>query len=1030
MITTAIIVSIVLSGLVGAAYLSRPALERFLYYFSGFFIGSDIQSRVALSTAVGPSTWQTVDGDLVTFLRIKGSRRLIGPEDFDRLAQRLSDRLAIMLKDGSGKQYGFSVGFLSDPPGTEAIIQETLRPAVATAARLGMSTKAKTWFSSRLSNLRQKCNDEVIILAVTTLKSGLEKKDRERFLAWQRDVFEKAKIGKAKEKDFSQSLAPVYPVLTNRHEAVVKNLIYQFAQPEAGLGILIDTLRTDDAMYYLRRFVDGKGVPQNWRPLVFGLKAPMGSTLERQTDSANTQPLSLARQLFTEPSYELFDDFEIVRREGVYYGSFKLDVCPNEDPAPAFSGFFDQIGRQFPVAVNMEISANGMDYRKMDQMFSSFFGGFGQHNRALRDAWNTLKEIGEQEYVAAFRLVASTWATDRDAVRDQLSTLKMALQSWGGSTVSNESGAPVSLLAATAPALSRENPAPFVPGPLSTFARLLPVFRPASPWDAGQIVLTTREGRPYPVAFGTSLQAFWGTLIFAPPGRGKSFLMNVLNVGMAFSPGQTELPYITIIDKGMSSANTIEVLRAMLPPERKHYAVSIRLRNTAEYAINIFDTQLGLDSPTERERDFQSNMVSALCPALGSESGRFVGLVIDQAYKELSRDSLNAKRWQRALDHDISEKIETLGMRFGEDGTGPRIWDVVDTLFDAGEVHLATLAQRFAVPTLDYLITAASSDAVRDVYGNKQVDGERIIDVFNRSIMTSVREYALLSTYTRFDLGDARIVSIDLEEVLSTTTSEEARRRAEIMILFARQLGAKNYFLKWDEMAKQVPSRYREFQSNRIQRMAETLKFLEYDEFHNAHGMVNVQRMVETDFREGRKYNVVPVLSSQLFQDFSKNLVETSNNYFILGVGSEEAADEVQQAFGLSAAERRAIVQECLGPGSSSQGAPVFCMFKTDRGLVSQVLFNSASAMEMWAFNSSAVDSAVRTAVTRRLDGDFWQALLLLAQEFPVGTARYEIDRMRQAMGNTDDLEKSGIADTVARNVIQKARQREQQKAA
>src|SRR3546814_6262387 len=108
-----------------------------------------------------------------------------------------------------------------------------------------------------------------------------------------------------------------------------------------------------------------------------------------------------------------------------------MDVCPNEDPAPSFSMFFEQIGREFPVAINMEISPNGLECHKMDQMFAGFFGSFGQHNRSLRDAWKALREIGEKEYIAAFRLIATTWSKDKDEVNDQISTLKMALQSWG-----------------------------------------------------------------------------------------------------------------------------------------------------------------------------------------------------------------------------------------------------------------------------------------------------------------------------------------------------------------------------------------------------------------------------------------------------------------------------------------------------------------------------------------------------------------------------------------------------------------------
>src|SRR3546814_2971654 len=79
-----------------------------------------------------------------------------------------------------------------------------------------------------------KCNDELIILSVSTLQSGLGKKDKERFRQWQKDMFAKSKAGTARNRDFSQTPQPVYPVMTNRHDAVMKSLIYNFEHPEAG----------------------------------------------------------------------------------------------------------------------------------------------------------------------------------------------------------------------------------------------------------------------------------------------------------------------------------------------------------------------------------------------------------------------------------------------------------------------------------------------------------------------------------------------------------------------------------------------------------------------------------------------------------------------------------------------------------------------------------------------------------------------------------------------------------------------------
>jgi intracellular multiplication protein IcmB len=590
----------------------------------------------------------------------------------------------------------------------------------------------------------------------------------------------------------------------------------------------------------------------------------------------------------------------------------------------------------------------------------------------------------------------------------------MAVQSWGVSTASNESGAPGVLHVATAPGLARYNVAPILPGPMSTFARMMPVFRPGSPWEVGQLVLRTEEGRLYPVGFGTQLQTFWGTLIFAPPGKGKSFLLNSLNMGLAFSPGLSDLPYITVIDVGMSSTNVVNTLRAMLPESKKHQAVSIRLRNDPAFAINPFDTQLGADAPTERDRDFQVAMISSLSPNLGPEGSRFIGQVIDAAYAEKSRKSLSARKWQRAFDTELSKKIEDLGFELKDN---LRVWDVVDFLFDASMIHEATIAQRYAVPTLEHLISAARTNEVKNNFGSAPTPtGELMMDVFTRAITTAVREYALLSTTTKFDLGDARIVAIDLEEIVSSTGSDEGRRRSAIMIMFARQMGAKNYFLKWEEVEPLLPEKYKRYQANRIAKIFETLKFLEYDEFHVAKGITEVQGLAESDIRVGRKYNVVTLLSSQLIEDFTPGMVECATNIFILGTGNAKSAAKLQALFSLSDTELSAITSQCMGPGP--KGAPLFGFFNTTKGIVTQILYNSASPLEMWAFTSSALDVAVRKNVAKLRGNNEWEALNLLVRQFPNGSARDEIERHSLNMTDDATADEAGITMTVAKLAI------------
>lgn len=1043
MLTIIITVAILSAALLGVAWMSRLQIERLIFFIGTFLVGNDMQTKVALVTPVDQHTFMNANGDLVTYVLIRGAQRLIGSQEFNVLSAAVSTELATKMRDGTGRQHEFSFSYLSDPSGAGELIRFLFAPSIATAKRMGASIHSQRWFDEKSKLLETLCNDEIMLMSVTTLRSGcLTDRDDERYSEWLKElrgiVHESLKkegltLAEMTDSSFVQPILPVYSIIKSRHEAVTDSLVQRFFKlssdgADSGgsdnmMGLISEKLEVDRAIYYVKRFVSGKGVPIEWRPRLLD-SANFGARDTRvKGDLAHILPIPLARQLFTEPFKEKFESVEYVESEGIYYASLKMDVFGTKNPAPSFNQVINSLGKNFPYSYSVELLPNGMSERGVDQFFAGFFGGFGQHNQLVKKAWDELKNRkGEGEYIAAQRAIFTTWATSLDKLSDNLSFMKMCVQSWGSTTVSNESGSPLSLLMASAPALSRVSVAPVIPAPMSAIARQLPLYRTASPWTGGQLLLRTEDGKPYPMMFGSTKQAAWGTLVFAPPGRGKSFLMNTLNAGLLFSAGIRDLPYITIVDKGMSSANVIEMARGILPPDRRDQAISIRLRNTVEYAINMFDTQLGLDIPTERERSSQVNMVSAICPAIGPNGIAFIGQVIDEAYRTLSRSSLKAKRWQRALDQDITKKIEIEGMNLNDDNNMPRIWDVVDFLFDLGEVKLATRAQRFAVPIMDDLITSANSTVVKDLYRKAPTpSGELVIEVFMRSITTALREYALLSTYTRFDIGDARVISIDLEEVLASSSSEEGRRRAAIMMMFARQLGAKNYFLKWeDEFEHLVPPRYKAYQEGRVKVMYETLKFLEYDEFHNAQGMEDVLREVRQDFREGRKYNVVPLLSSQLFTDFDDELVETANNFFILGVGSASAAVQIQKVFHLTEAERMTILNKCLGP--SAKGAPLFGLFKTNDGSVSELLYNSASTMEIWAFNSSAVDSSMRRELTHALDDDYWLSLRVLSHYFPQGTVRYAVEDMRNKMAELEGGDDDGVVATLARQIAAKAK--------
>lgn len=61
------------------------------------------------------------------------------------------------------------------------------------------------------------------------------------------------------------------------------------------------------------------------------------------------------------------------------------------------------------------------------------------------------------------------------------------------------------------------------------------------------------------------------------------------------------------------------------------------------------------------------------------------------------------------------------------------------------------------------VVTICQLFAIQDLYRKITVStGEPLIYDFARMISSAVREYLIISEVTRFDLGDARVVALDL----------------------------------------------------------------------------------------------------------------------------------------------------------------------------------------------------------------------------------------------------------------------------
>jgi intracellular multiplication protein IcmB len=293
-------------------------------------------------------------------------------------------------------------------------------------------------------------------------------------------------------------------------------------------------------------------------------------------------------------------------------------------------------------------------------------------------------------------------------------------------------------------------------------------------------------------------------------------------------------------------------------------------------------------------------------------------------------------------------------------------------------------------------------------------------------VTSAIREYPILSSVTQFDIAGARICSLDLMDV-APQGDESADRQTSIMYMLARHALVRSWWMS-KETIQNVPQKYQEFHELRLQEVAETPKRMCYDEFHRTSKSTSVRNQIIRDVREGRKRGVQIVLTSQLLDDFSKDMVDLATGVWVLGTAiSDKAVDDVQERFGLSQTARQVIRYKLTGP--KSIGAPCLLVLGTTDGRYEQHLYNTLGPIELWALSTSAEDVGIRNRLYARLGAG--RARVMLATTYPGGSARGEIRRRvlaRSEEGDSRQAMISAIIEEIVEEIVaaSKAAQKEE----
>jgi intracellular multiplication protein IcmB len=966
------------------------------------------ESYCDLETADSPTVLVNHDGSLLSILKIEGVTALAGNEEFDRLVEGLTNAFqAAMGRPGHALQVYFS----HDKQNIKKVIQDIYEPAEATAKRLELSLD--DLFSERVDFLAQYCAEERVYFVLYTRPYNLPP---DQLKSANKAKLKMIKDIKAPAFKNTQTIFAAIPELRDTHDAYVRAILNDLS----ALNVFSRLLNVHDAVHAIRMTADPDFTAPDWKATL-----PGDQIMPREINGFDGDPSdllwpSLAKQVIPRDAHSL--DLRTIRMGNKIYSSVFIDLFP-KDLRPFMSLFARILPSHIPWRISFLIESEGLNTLKLKGLLSSILSFSSAQNRLISDSVNLLKylQLNTDDAIVRLRVVATTWAPEDQLplLRRRSSELVKAIEGWGSTDVSEICGDPFAGFVSSMLATTLRSAAVPSVAPLSHVIGMLPITRPASPWEHGALLFRTPDGKPWPFQPGSTQQTTWIDLVYARPGSGKSVLSNALNLALCLSGGLTRLPRIAIIDIGPSSSGLISLLKEALPASKRHLVAYHRLRMTPDYSINPFDTQLGCRYPTALERAFLVNFLTLLTTPLGALKpydgmADLAGLVVDELYKSLA-DEFNPTPYASGVEEFIDSILEEIGFVKDSKSTW---WEVTDALYSAGFIHEALLAQRYAMPLLADAASICRTPSIEDLYEKVTAPtGESLINAFSRMISAAVREYSILSRVTSFDIGDARIVSLDLDEV-AKSGGDAADRQTAVTYMLARYVLARHYYLT-EESLNNVPEQYQPYHKDRILEIREDPKRIVYDEFHRTSKSAAVRDQVIIDMREGRKWKVQIALLSQSVDDFDAIMIDFSTAIYVMDAGPSQAIEKTTQIFGLSNTAKTALRTRVHGPRQG--GATFLVQYATKNGVNVQLLTLTLGPVELWAFSTTAEDANVRNQLYRHLGPA--EARRLLAALFPNGSVAKEIEMrlgsMRQEIGLIEEDAKESVMEQLIADILE-----------
>jgi len=948
---------------------------------------------IDLNTVSDASTCVMRDGTLVTAVKINGTTRAVLDEEMSEILDIMSGKMSAYMGDGC---HYYSFYFSRDKTGVREELERTYGKARSSTRAMGLDFA--DIIDEQISVLERHCFKETCLLLLYTTFHGLSREERDHVL--KRQVESEKGLPRARS---AQQLAPLGEQMQARHSSFVDQCVSDLTNARIDCA----PLDTHSFLRLIRYGMDPEWTAAEWEPILPGDPLPKRINEQYNGDYSSLFWPSLKEQLI--PRGAIVDG-QLCTMGDRSYAPLTISFMPKQPEV--FQSLFLRLNREgIPWRIHQLCRNDGMGLFGFNETLATVlsFSKAVENSRIIQAKRELaqLREAGEE--IVQIQITLCTWAAKGDTatLEDRRARLARCVQGWGVCEVAPVEGDPLETTMCSLPAVTLGSVAEPSAAPIYDTFKMAPLSRPASAWNDGSQPMRSADGKLMHFEPYSPLQAAWVTLIFGPMGSGKSVWMNYCNLSLIMKPDLAELPMIGIIDVGPSSRGLISLVRSALPNNKKHLAMYARLMNTQQYAINVFDTPLGLRRPLTLHANFLVNFLTLLAtpdsreePIEGTKG--FLTTVVDLAYKKGSSFGTSVL-YQPMVCTDIDRILNKIDFDYAEGKT--TWWDVVDELSRNSMFHEATLAQRYAVPTLGTLVMTCVDENIKDMFGSNTVKetSESLPNYMYRRLTDAMNTYPILSGVTQFDLGEARIVSLDLDEVAKGSGSS-GKRSIGVMYMLAYHTLTSKYFFTNDHLGEiQVEGSagydYRPYHRRQIDAVARLPKRLCIDEKHRVSGIRVVEEQMDIAIREGRKMSIDLVQSSQVASDFSSTSVELATNVFILGAGTSANVRGVIDTFQLNNTMSYHLRNSMRKPGKA--GSTVISISQTDTGYFEHFLYSSQGPTFLWATNTTRDDCYVRDKLGRELGEQ--RARKILVKKFPSGSLQDEVADRKRRVGISID---------------------------